>query len=96
MRTLVLVAIILVRGLSAQQSGTPTRIKQTIDETKRSILKGNTHPLAQPQFDRGAAPSNLPLDRILLVLRRSQEQETALQSLLRQQQDKDSHSYVRG
>ena len=56
-------------------------------------LKGNTHPLARPEFDRGPAPANLPLNRMLLVLSRSQEQEAALEALLDQQQDKSSPNY---
>ena len=31
-------------------------------------LRGNTHPLARRQFDRGRAPSNLRMNRMLLVL----------------------------
>jgi len=78
---------------AAQQGGVPARIAQPIDETKLTVLKGNTHPLAQPQSDRGPAPSNLPLNRMLLVLQRSPEQATTLDTLLTQQQDKSSPSY---
>ena len=70
----------------AQQSSVPNRITEAIDETKLTLLKGNTHRLARPEFDRGSAPSVLALDRMLLVLRRSPEQEAALQILLDQQQ----------
>jgi Pro-kumamolisin, activation domain len=69
------------------------RIIQAIDESIVTRLKGNTHPLARPQFDRGAAPANLPMDRMLLVLRRSPEQESALTKLLDEQQDKSSPNY---
>jgi len=78
---------------TAQQSGVPTRITQAIDETNLTVLKGNTHPLARPEFDRGAAPSNLPLNRMLLVLQRSPQQEAALKQLLDQQQIKSSSNY---
>jgi hypothetical protein len=78
---------------AAQQSGVQTRISQPIDETNLIVLKGNTYPLAQPEFDRGLAPSNLPLDRMLLLLRRSPQQETTLDALLNQQQDKSSSNY---
>jgi hypothetical protein len=56
-------------------------------------LRGNTHPLARPEFDQGAAPDSLPAERILLVLRRSPEQETALRKLLDEQQIKSSPNY---
>jgi hypothetical protein len=56
-------------------------------------LQGNTHPLARPEFDQGAAPDSLPTERILLVLQRSPEQETALRKLLDEQQIKSSPNY---
>ena len=68
-------------------------ITQAVDETKLTLLKGNTHPLARPEFDRGAAPPSLPMERMLLVLTRSPEQEAALQRLLEEQQDKSSPNY---
>ncbi len=57
--------------------------------------RGNTHPLARAQFDQGAAPPNLPMNRMLLVLKRSDDQENALRTLLDQQQDKNSPQYHR-
>jgi hypothetical protein len=77
----------------AQEGGVSSRITGSIDETKLTVLKGNTHPHARTEFDRGAAPSSLPLDRMILVLRRSPEQEVALKSLLDQQQQKSSANY---
>ncbi len=62
------------------------RVTDRVDVSRLTTLKGNTHRLAQPQFDQGAAPPDLPMNRILLVLQRSPEQETALQDLLTQQQ----------
>jgi subtilase family serine protease len=56
-------------------------------------LQGNTHPLARPEFDQGAAPDSLPMERVLLVLQRSPEQETALRKLLDEQQIKSSPNY---
>jgi hypothetical protein len=69
------------------------RIIRAIDETQRTTLRGNTHPLAVAKFDRGTAPSTLPLERMLLVLKRSPEQDAALITLLDQQQDKSSPNY---
>ena len=69
------------------------RIVQPVDETKLTVLKGNTHLLARSQFDQGVAPADLPMDRMLLVLKRSPEQESALRKLLDDQQDKASPNY---
>ncbi|GAC1505675.1 MAG: hypothetical protein NVS1B11_03830 [Terriglobales bacterium] len=77
----------------AQQSNVNSRILRAIDEQDLVSLKGNTHPLARPQFDMGTSPVDLPMNRMLLVLKRSPEQETALRKLLDDQQDKNSPSY---
>src|ERR1700688_4826662 len=64
-----------------------------IDDAQRITLPGNVHPLARVEFDRGAAPLDLPMNRMLLVLKRSPEQEAELRRLLDAQQDKTSPQY---
>ncbi len=70
-------------------------ITQPIVEGQLTTLRGNTHPLARPQFDIGAAPLDLPMQRMLLVLKRSPEQDFALRKLVDNQQDKASANYHR-
>jgi len=77
----------------APPSAVEPRITQAVDETQLTVLKGNTHRLARPQFDQGVAPPDLPMERMLLVLKRSPEQQGALHKLLDDQQDKASSSY---
>jgi subtilase family serine protease len=89
---------ILVPSASAQEaaqavSGRRPLITQPVDDLQLTTLKGNTHPLARPAFDLGTAQATLPMERMLLVLKRSPEQETALRKLLDDQQDKASPSY---
>jgi uncharacterized protein (TIGR03437 family) len=76
-------------------SPVPPRITQAIDETKLVTLRGTTHPLARAEYDRGAAPRDLPMERMLLLLSRSPEQEASLQQLLAEQQDPGSVYYHR-
>jgi subtilase family serine protease len=71
----------------------PARVTQAIDETQLVRLKGNVHPLARPEFDQGIAPADLPAQRLLLVLKRSPDQESALAQLLLDQQNKSSASF---
>src|SRR6266851_3730919 len=78
---------------AAQTTSIPARITQAVDEKNLVILKGNVHPLARPEFDQGAAPLDLPLERMLLVLKRSPEQDDALTKLLDDQQDRSSPNY---
>ena len=87
---------ILCASLSSAQTTQKRRLVTTaVDENKLTVLRGNTHPLARPEFDNATAPSSMPLHRMLLVLTRSPEQETALKTLLDQQQDKSSPNYHR-
>jgi subtilase family serine protease len=94
-------AVVLTFSLSPSMQGqepaqsTTMRplIQQPVDESQLTTLKGNTHPLARSEFDLGTAPSSLPMQRMLLVLKRSPDQETALRTLLDNQQSKTSSSF---
>jgi hypothetical protein len=74
-------------------SRVPSLITEPIDETRLTVLRGSTHPLARAESDRGPAPSELQMNRMFLVLKRSPQQEAALESLLDQQQDTSSANY---
>jgi Pro-kumamolisin, activation domain/Bacterial Ig-like domain (group 3) len=78
---------------AAQTTPAPSRITQAVDEANLTVLKGNTYYLARAKYDRGAAPSSLPMARMLLVLQRSPQQESALEQLLDEQQDQSSPNY---
>src|ERR1700739_247551 len=69
------------------------RVVDAVDDARRITLTGNVHPLARAEFDRGAAADSLPMNRMLLLLKRSDEQEAALQSTLAGLQDKSSPGF---
>src|SRR5438270_9891735 len=71
----------------AQRAAPRSRILQAVDETRLTTLIGNTHLLARAEFDQGALADSTPLSRIVLILQRSPEQESALQQLIDEQQD---------
>ena len=106
LRVLALLAAIAVRLLMnmgayaqtpgnsvAQQAGPPARITQAIDQSNLVTLKGSVHPLARPEFDQGPVSDGQPLQRMLLLLQRSPDQEAALEKLLDDQQNKSSPNY---
>ena len=76
-----------------QNAKFPSRITQPVNENNLTTLKGNIHPNARAEFDRGAAPASLPMGRMLLLLQHSPEQESAIKKMLDQQQDKSSPNY---
>jgi hypothetical protein len=78
---------------SAQSTYSQPRITAAVNDTQLTVLRGNTHPLAQPQYDHGPAPATLPMQHMLLVLKRSPAQETALEGFMTEQLDKSSPNY---
>jgi hypothetical protein len=78
---------------AAQTPTVPARITQAIDDTQLVRLQGNVHPLARPEFDQGAVANSTPMNRMLLLLQRSPEQEAALRQLMDEQQSKDSANF---
>jgi hypothetical protein len=96
----VVVRALLVSGVSLCQFHIQTaagqvrpRVSEVVDEARRITLNGNVHPLARGEFDRGAVADSLLINRILLLLKRSDEQEAVLQDVLAKQQDKSSPSF---
>ena len=87
------VALLAGQAAWAQTTTVPTRVMSAVDDTQTVTLKGNVHPLARAEFDQGAVSDATPATRMMLVLQRSPEQETALRQLLDQQQDKSSANY---
>src|SRR5438445_11119757 len=60
--------LFLVNTTGAFGQASP-RLVEPVDNTKRITLPGNVHRLARSEYDRGAAPPDLQMDRLLLVLK---------------------------
>jgi hypothetical protein len=78
---------------SAQTPAVAARITQAIDEKQLVHLKGNVHPLARAEFDQGAVSDSTPMNRILMLLQRSPEQQAALRQFMDEQLSKDSPNF---
>ncbi|MGB4784836.1 MAG: protease pro-enzyme activation domain-containing protein, partial [Candidatus Acidiferrum sp.] len=92
---LLLVSILVfpVGRTAAQTTNVPARITQAVDEKNLVVLPGNVHPLARSEFDQGPVADAQPIKRILMLLRRSPDQEALLRQLLDDQQSKSSQNY---
>ena len=88
-------ACLLLAGNASGQDtgGIPNRVTHAPDDGVRVKLAGNVHPLARAENNAGAAADSLPMERILLLIKRSDAQESALRELMEAQQDKSSPSY---
>jgi subtilase family serine protease len=89
----VLLTLLVVVPRGASQSSATRLITQAVDESKMFTLQGNVHPLARAEFDQGPVPASMPMNRMLLVLKRSATQEAALATFLAQQNDPASPNY---
>jgi subtilase family serine protease len=75
----------------AQSEG--RRLTQALDESKLVTLGGNTRPEANAANDRGAVADHFPLAHMLLQLRRSTQQEQALDGFIDQLHDPSSANF---
>lgn len=89
----VLLLFALPGFLFAQDSQSQSTLAQPIDGSRRITLKHNVPMQARAEADRGAAPDSLPMHRMLLLLNRSPERESALQQFLTDQQTKGSAQF---
>jgi Pro-kumamolisin, activation domain len=87
-----LLSLVVLRA-SSQATYSAPRINAAVNDSQVTMLRGNTYPLARPEFDRGLAPANLPMQHMLLVLKRSRAQEAALQAFMSEQLDPTSPEY---
>jgi trimeric autotransporter adhesin len=78
----VFLILALANGYDMAQTRPGARVTQPIDDETRVVLAGNVHPLAQARYDQGAVPDSFPAQRMMLLLRRSSAQETALRRFL--------------
>jgi subtilase family serine protease len=66
---------------------------QWMDRLRRFKLEGNTRPEANAENDRGLVPSFFPMEHLLLQLKRSPENEQALEAYIAQLSDHDSPNF---
>jgi subtilase family serine protease len=85
-------AMAALSSASAGAQGVP-QIRQSVDDSLRVVLKGNTPPQVNAQEDQGAVESSAPANHMLLVLKRSDAQEASLGKLIEDQHNPSSASF---
>jgi hypothetical protein len=86
-------ALFSAPNLIAQSFAPTVRIVDRIDESNLVTLKGNTHPAANAKNDRGRVSPTLPMTDLILVLRRSPEQQAAFDKFVASQYDSASPDF---
>ncbi len=82
-----LAALLCATARAAQSITAPA------DNNSLTRLRGNTSRHARPEFDQGRAPDSLPQQHILMMLRRSESQQQALEQFIGRQYDARSPDF---
>jgi len=91
----------LAQGLQAQATANPLEVRSTdrinspINDQQRVVFPGQVHPLARAEFDKGAAPADFAMERMILTMRGDATQEAALDALVEAQRNPASSLYHR-
>lgn len=95
LRSVLIASLMLPFNVLAQGSPQPQadRIRGSIDPSRLVALKGNMHPKARPEDDRGPVSPNLSLDYITLHLKPTPAQQADLDQLLADLQNPKSPKY---
>jgi hypothetical protein len=83
--------VIAFSSIASAQSA--PRITSAIDESRLATLAGGTRPEANTKNDRGPVPESFRLEHMFLQLRRSPEQERALDLYIEQLHDSNSPNF---
>ena len=94
-------ALVLISGVlskaqktaSAQNTASKPLIVERVDESQLVTLRGNTPPVALGQNDRGRVSAGMSMPGLILVLRRSPEQQAAFDAFVASQYDATSANY---
>src|SRR3974390_3465087 len=88
-----LFVLVALTSLAAAQHPQQRRIVRPVDDSSFVRLAGSVHPRLAGATDRGAVSPTMQLNRMMLVLPPSPEQQAALDQLLVEQQDPRSPNY---
>src|ERR1700733_10996365 len=87
-------ALFIFNGFTVLLNAQPQqRITRRVDNNVRVQIPNTTHPAVAVATDLGRVPPDMRMERMLLQLQSSPDQEAALQQLLAEQQDPSSPLY---
>ena len=89
------VGVAVLAALCCPGAWAADRIIAQGDNNSLSRLAGNTSSHARREFDQGRAPDSLPQEHILMMLRRSEPQQQALEQFISRQYDPQSPDFHR-
>ncbi len=91
----VILSLLAGRPSVAQKNPSAARIVEKVDENQLVTLGGNTHPAATALNDQGRVSPRMPMSDLVLVLKRSPEQQAAFDAFVASQYDPTSANFHR-
>jgi subtilase family serine protease len=88
-----LLAALVFAGVLLPGAARAEHIPQAIDNTSLWRLRGNVHPHARAEFDRGAVNGSMAMEGMKFVFQLTPEQQISLDTLLKEQLDPSSPNY---
>lgn len=98
---LILLLLILVPGAFGQSAGEldpalqTARIQSEVNSAEVTTIPGSTHPAVRHAIDNSPLPQTQPMGDLILVLRRSDAQQAALEAFNQEQYDPTSPQFHR-
>ncbi len=90
---LALLAAVWLASVQAAPAAAPSRITQAVDDNQRTEIRGHVHRSLAESRDLGSADPASRLDRLILVLRSSPDQQAALERFLERVQTRHTAEY---
>src|SRR5271166_3660610 len=90
-----LFAVFLMATASLNSSAQAPRnlIIQQVNETQLVTLTGHMHPAARPENDQGLVDDSMSMDHVIMMLKRTPEQQQALTAIIDQLHNPNSPAY---
>ena len=86
-------ALLIGSQAFAQKSASNVRIIEQVNDNELVTLRGNTYPLANAQHDQGRVSPQLRMSDLVLVLKRSPEQQAAFDAFVESQYETTSPNF---
>lgn len=84
--------VVMLVGLVTVDSAF-ARGARVINDSDRTVLRGNVHPLAREESDAGSTDFSLPMERMVIALQPSPDKQAALSQFLAAQHDPNSADF---
>jgi hypothetical protein len=88
-----IVSVLISPGASQAQNRLYDRILRKPEAKSKVVLEGNVHPFARPRYDQGRVDASFRMERITMMFKPTDAQQSELDKLVEEQQNPASPNY---